>query len=198
MRPTRSGRGGLQSEIVPSLEPEHLKKIKRTCLERGLSIACLGVSNDFGRPAKEQESVRKQVRQGIGIAQLLGAPVVRLFGGNLKTGQMRQVIWKQVVEGLRQSAEYGEKVGVVVALQNHNHNNIVASGDDVVRLLSDVNHPWCKHMLDTGQFLGSLGAGGAQPEDSRRYDVYKSIAQTAPLAVFVRAKLYRLKDGKEE
>jgi sugar phosphate isomerase/epimerase len=97
-----------------------------------------------------------------------------------------------------ESAEYGEKVGVVVGLQNHNHNNIAATGDDVVRLLRDVNHPWCQHILDTGQYLGSPGVAGAQPEDSRRYDVYKSIARTAPLAVFVRAKLYRLKDGKEE
>ena len=181
-----------------SLEQEHLKKIKKTCFERGLNIACLGVSNDFGRPANEQEAVRKQVRQGIDTAQFLGVPVVRLFAGSVKTGQTREEVWKRTVEGLRQSAEYGEKVGVVVALQNHNHNNVAASGDDVVRLLEAVNHPWCKHILDTGQYLGSPGASGAQPEDSRQYDVYKSIARTAALAVFVRAKLYRLKDGKEE
>jgi hypothetical protein len=181
-----------------SLEPEHLKKIKKMCLARGLSIACVGVSNDFGRPANEQETVRKQVRQGIDAAQFLGAPLVRLFAATLKTTEMREAVWKRAVEGLRQSAEYGEKVGVVVGLQNHNHNNIAASGDDVVRLLEDVNHPWCQHILDTGQYLGSPGASGARPEDARRYDVYQSIARTAPLAVFVRAKLYRLKDGKEE
>ena len=178
--------------------PDHLKKVKKACLERGLSIACLGVSNDFGRPAGEQGAVRKQVRQGIDAAQFLGAPVVRLFAGGLKAGEARAAVWERAVEGLRQAAEYGEKVGVVVALQNHNHNNIAATGDDVVRLLDDVNHPWCKHVLDTGQYLGSPGASGARPEDARRHDVYKSIARTAPLAVYVRAKLYRLKDGKEQ
>jgi sugar phosphate isomerase/epimerase len=181
-----------------STEPDHLKKIKKTCLERGLTIACIGVSNDFGRPAYEQEAVLKQVRQGIDAAQLLGAPVVRLFAGSVKNDQAREAVWKRTVEGLRESAEYGEKVGVVVGLQNHNHGNIAATGEDVARLLDDVNHPWCKHILDTGQFLGSPGASGALPEDARKYDVYKSIARTAPLAVFVRAKLYRLKEGKEE
>ena len=181
-----------------SLDRDHLRKVKKACLERGLSIACLGVSNDFGRPADEQGAVRKQVRQGIDAAQFLGAPVVRLFAGGLKAGEARAAVWKRAVEGLRQAAEYGEKVGVVVALQNHNHNNIAATGDDVVRLLDDVNHPWCKHVLDTGQYLGSPGASGAQPEDARRHDVYKSIARTAPLAVYVRAKLYRIKSGKEE
>src|SRR5262249_50240608 len=67
-----------------------------------------------------------------------------------------------------------------------------------LKLLKDVNHPWCSHILDTGQYLGSLGAGGAKPEDPRTHDVYKSIEKTAPLAVFVRAKLYWMRTSKEE
>jgi sugar phosphate isomerase/epimerase len=132
------------------------------------------------------------------VAQFLGAPVVRLFAGTVSAGQTREAVWKRVVAGLRDAAEYGEKAGVVVGLQNHNHGNVAATGDDVLRLLKDVDHPWCKHVLDTGQYLGSPGASGAKPDDAKRYDVYQSIAQTAPLAVFVRAKLYRLKDGKEQ
>jgi sugar phosphate isomerase/epimerase len=179
-----------------SLEKDHLKKIKKTCLENGLSIACLGVSNDFGRT--EPDAVLKQVRQGIDTALFLGAPVVRLFAGTVRAGQTRDAVWKRTTDGLRRSAEEAEKAGVVIGLQNHNHGNIAATGDDVLGLLKDVNHPWCKHILDTGQYLGSLGASGAKPEDPGKYDVYKSIAQTAPQAVFVRAKLYRIKTGKEE
>jgi sugar phosphate isomerase/epimerase len=178
-----------------TLDRDHLKKVKKLCLERGLGIACLGVSNNFGRPADQQERL---VRQGIDTAQFLGAPVVRLFAGSAGAGQTREAVWKRTVEGLRRAAEYGERAGVVVGLQNHNHNNIAATGEDVARLLQDVNHPWCKHILDTGQYLGSLGASGARPDDPQQHDVYKSIARTAPQAVFVRAKLYRLKSGKEE
>ncbi len=181
-----------------SLDRDHLKKIKKTCLERGLSIACLGVSNDFGRPAGEQDAVQKLIREGIDTAQFLGAPVVRLFAGSVRGGQTREAVWKRTVEGLKQAAAYGEKAGVVVALQNHNHGNIAATGDDIVRLLKEVDHPWCSHILDTGQYLGSLGASGAKAEDSGKYNVYQSIEKTAPLAVFVRAKLYRLRSGKEE
>jgi sugar phosphate isomerase/epimerase len=181
-----------------SLEKDHLKKVKKACLEHGLTIACVGVSNDFGRPADEQEAVEKKVREGIDTAQFLGAPLVRLFAGTVKTGQKREDVWKRAVEGLKKAAAYGEKAGVVVGLQNHNHNNITSTGDDVLRLLKDVDHPWCSHILDTGQYLGSPGAGGAQPDDPRTHDVYKSIEKTAPRAVFVRAKLYRLKSGKEE
>jgi sugar phosphate isomerase/epimerase len=99
---------------------------------------------------------------------------------------------------LKRAAEYGEKTGVMIGLQNHNHNNVTSTGEDVVRLLKDVDHPWCSHILDTGQYLGSKGAGGAKPDDERTHDVYKSIERTAPLAILVRAKLYRIKSGKEE
>jgi sugar phosphate isomerase/epimerase len=183
---------------LASLEKDHLKKIKKACLERGLTIACIGVSNDFGRPPEEQEAVQKQVREGIETAQYLGAPIVRLFAGYVKGGQTREAVWKRTVEGLKQAAAYGEKTGVVIGLQNHNHNNITSTGEDTARLLKDVDHPWCSHILDTGQYLGSLGASGAKPDDPKTHDVYKSIEKTAPMAVFVRAKLYRLRDGKEE
>jgi sugar phosphate isomerase/epimerase len=181
-----------------SPEKGHLKKVKKACLERGLSIACVGVSNDFGRPPDEQDALQKQIREGIDAAQFLGAPVVRLFAGNVKTGQDKEAVWKRAVEGLKQAAEYGEKAGVVVGLQNHNHNNIAATGDDILKLLKDVDHPWCSHVLDTGQYLGSPGASGAKPDDAKNHDVYKSIEKTAGRAVFVRAKLYKIGGGKEE
>src|SRR6516225_10207567 len=76
--------GSLQSR-----DKDHLKKIKKTCLERGLTIACVGISNDYGRPARDQELVRQQVREGIDTAQFLGAPVVRVFAGHVAKGDTR-------------------------------------------------------------------------------------------------------------
>jgi sugar phosphate isomerase/epimerase len=183
---------------LQSLERDHLKKVKKACLEHGLSVACLGVSNDFGRPGREQDAVHEQIRQGLDAAQVLGAPVVRLFAGYVREGEDRDAVRRRSVDGLKRAAEYGEQVGVVVGLQNHNHNNVTSTSEDVVRLLKQVDHPWCSHILDTGQYLGFPGAGGATAADPRTHDVYKSIASTAPLAVFVRAKLYRLRTGKEE
>jgi sugar phosphate isomerase/epimerase len=181
-----------------SLEQDHLRKIKKACLERGLTIACVGINNDFGRPASDQETVQQQIRAGIDAAQFLGAPEVRLFAGYVHPGDTRDQVWRRTVVGLRRAADYAAKAGIVAGVQNHNHNNVTQTGEDVVRLLREVNHPWCAHVLDTGQFLGSRGAAGARPEDAAKYDVYHSIQRTAPLAVLVRAKLYRLRDGKED
>ena len=44
-----------------SLERGHLKKIKKACVEHGLDITCIGVSNNFGRGSAEQEAVQQQI-----------------------------------------------------------------------------------------------------------------------------------------
>jgi sugar phosphate isomerase/epimerase len=180
-----------------SLDKAHLKKLKKTCLERGLDIACIGINNNFGSPPQDQDKELQKVRQGIDTALLLGAPVVRLFAGGVSAGDSREVVWKRTVEGLKRSSEYAAKVGVVIGLQNHNHNNITSTGEDTARLLKEVDHPWCSHILDTGQYVGSPGAGGDNSGQPARAEAYRSIERTAPLACFVRAKLYRLRTGKE-
>jgi sugar phosphate isomerase/epimerase len=109
-----------------SLARDHLKRIKKACLERGLTIACVGISNNFGRPPQEQEEVHQQIRLGIDTAQYLGAPVVRLFAGYVGKGDNREAVWKRIVEGLKRAADYAEMAGVVAAVQNHNHNNITS------------------------------------------------------------------------
>src|SRR5262249_33568874 len=156
-----------------ALDRDHLKKLKKTCLERGLDIACIGINNNFGSPPQDQEKELHKVRQGIDTALVLGVPVVRLFAGGVSPGDTREPVWKRTVEGLKRSADYGEMMGVVVGVQNHNHNNVTSTGENTARLLQEVNHPWCSHILDTGQYVGSPGAGG--PKVPARAEVYQSI-----------------------
>lgn len=180
-----------------SLDKEHLKQIKKTCLDRGLDIACIGLGSKIGRNRAEKDQEFEKTKQGIDVAAFLGAPVVRLFAGYVQPGEKREDVFQLSVEDLRRAAEYGEKVGIVAAIQNHNHNNVTSTGEEMARLLKEVNHPWSGHILDTGQYVGSPGAGGEKIKESARVEAYQSIARTAPLACFVRAKLYRLKTGKE-
>jgi sugar phosphate isomerase/epimerase len=130
-----------------SLARDHLKRVKKSCLERGLTIACVGINNNFGRPVEEQAALQQQIREGIDTAQFLGAPIVRLFGGSVRPGDNREAVWKRSVEGLRRAAEYGEKAGVVAALQNHNHGNIASTGADILNLLKLVFDSKVLHVL---------------------------------------------------
>lgn len=176
---------------------DHLLAVKRLCLRRGLDLACVAVSNDFGKKGDALRADLDNAKKWTSAAAFLGAPLVRLFAGWAR-GDDEKAAWQRTVDGLRECAEHGEKVGVAVALQNHNHGGLTKTGDDVVRMMKEVNHPNLAHMLDTGQYVGSRGASGANKDAPPDEGLYKSIAQTAPLAVHVRAKCYRIATGEEQ
>ena len=88
--------------------------------------------------------------------------------------------------------------GVAVGLHNHNHGCVTRTGDDVVRILNQVDHPGFTHILDTGQYAGSPGASGRRGNPDPAYDFYGSMEKSAPYAAHVRAKFYRIQSGEEE
>ena len=65
------------------------------------------------------------------------------------------------------------------------------------RILEGVDNPYLSHILDTGQYVGSPGASGADGKEDPTLNFYGSIEETAPLAVHVRAKIYRISTGEE-
>ena len=162
-----------------TLARDHLKMVKKLCLERGLTIACIGINNDFGRPAAEQDAVHQQIRSGIDTAQFLGASVVRVFAGYVRQGRQPRGRFGSGPSRASNALRTMRKRPASWRRSRITTTTMYRTGEDVVRLLKEVDHPWCSHMLDTGQYLGSLGAGGAQSNDARTYDVYRSIERSA-------------------
>ena len=178
-------------------DPAHLHEIKRRCLDRGLDIPCVSISNNFGQAPQALPAEIEMTKKWIRAAAYLGAPIVRVFAGNPPTEADRPAAWSRAVAASRQVAEFAQPLGVVVALQNHNHAALTRTGDDVLRFLREVDHPNYSHILDTGQYAGSPGASGKTPDELKGTDFYRSISLTAPKALFVRAKLYHVETGKE-
>lgn len=187
----------IHTRAFQSDDRAHLLTVKRLCLKRGLGLACVAISNDFGKKGDVLQTDIENAKRWTTAAAFLGAPLVRLFAGWPRGGNEADA-WRRTVDGLRECAEHGEKVGVSVALQNHNHNCLTRTGDDVVRMIKEVNHPNLTHCLDTGQYVGSKGASGADRDAPVDEGLYRSIEQTAQLAVHVRAKIYRISTGEEQ
>ena len=177
---------------------DHLAWVKRACLDRGLTIACLSISNSYARPASELPADLAKTKRWIDHAEFLGAPQVRVFAGRPTPSDDREAAWQRCAAALRETAQHGEQRGVLVSLQNHNHADLTKTGSELLRLVKDVDHPNLGHVLDSGQYAGSPGASGyAADEDRDRYDYLESLELTAPLATLVRCKLYRLETGRE-
>src|SRR5262245_37048363 len=153
----------LHQDALTSVDEPYLRKVKRACLDRGLEIGCFSISTNFGVPLDRQADELEKGKKWLRVAQYLGATVGRFFAGSPLSESDVAAAVERSVQCLCAMSEYGESLGVVVALQNHNHGALARTGSDVLRFINQVNHANFSHVLDTGQYAGSPGASGAVP-----------------------------------
>jgi sugar phosphate isomerase/epimerase len=163
----------------PNTDHEYLITVKKACVDMYLNIAMVSAG---GNLTTSDDALRQQEVQDIcrwvDIAAFLGAPLVRFFcgkGQELTDGG--PALFAKVQAAMLQICQYGQKHGIVMALENHGGT----TADQVLSLQHDVNHPFLKFTLDTGNFPPTSQVG---PE------TYTSIARCATQAAIVHAKFF--------
>lgn len=154
-----------------------INRMKRYVHDSGIVISGTGVKNDFVPADKTVRAAGVQLtKDWIEVAARLGAPVIRVFAGptgsnqpwqELPTGPKRADVEAWMADDLRTCAEYGEKFGVLVAVQNH--GDFICTGPEHISLLQRVDHAWCGALVDTGKYITD--------------DPYADIAMMVPHAV---------------
>ena len=188
----------LHTGAFASTEEDYLRALRMQALKRGLALSYIGVSSNFGKPQNELAEEVATAKQWVDTAAFMGIPLVRVFAAWVPPGDTEEAVWARMMPCLQEVAAHGQSKGVVVGLHNHNHGCVTRTGKDVRRIIDGVDNPYFSHILDTGQYVGSPGASGARGQEDPSLDFYGSIAETAPLAVHVRCKIYRIQSGVEE
>ena len=187
----------LHMQHLKSFDRIYLKQLRRLCLDNGLSVPSFPVSTEFGQFPERINAEIEKCRVGMETGLFLGAPLVRVFVGSTPAGGNAEDAFKRGVDALRRCAEIGADLGMVVALQNH--SGLTSTGDDMLRFHKAVNHPNFALVLDTGHFTGRDGPRGPKQEGHTYENYYRSLEQVAPLAPFVRVKLYQVDEqGREK
>src|SRR5439155_24534258 len=60
-----------------------------------------------------------EARRFIDLAEVLGAPYVRVFGNNYMSGVPREVTIAHIAQGLREVGDYPRPKGVAVLIESH-------------------------------------------------------------------------------
>lgn len=160
---------------------DYVRTLKDQCFLLGLDVSGTAIRNDFGfPPGKERQEQIAWVKQWIDYAEVLGAPVIRIFAGSQQEGISPERTHSLMVEGIEECCEYAGKHGIYLALENHGGPTLTIEG--IMAFVHDVRSPWFGINLDTGNFLSK--------------DPYPDLATLAPYAVNVQVKA-SIKDPEE-
>jgi sugar phosphate isomerase/epimerase len=99
----------------------------------------------------------------------LGAPVLRLFAGEIPKGYEKR--WDEVAEWMiacyKECAEFGAQHGVLIGIQNH--GDMLQTAEQCIKVVKAVDSKWAGLILDTGNF--------------KVEDPYRDIAAVIPYTV---------------
>ena len=165
----------LTSYYFPTpVTPAYLRQLRQQCFRLGLDVSGTAVGNDFGLPPGEKRQAQIDgLKQWIVNAEILGAPVIRVFAGHVPADSSPADAHRLMVSALEECCEYAGQHGVHLALENHGGPTSTAEG--LLALVRDVNSPWFGVNLDTGNFHGD--------------DIYGELQQVAPYALNVQVKV---------
>ena len=158
----------------PRVPPDSfLNEFKRRAFHLGIEITGTGVRNNFAQADKAKRASDVQlVKDWIEVAAKLGAPVIRVFAGAESEGHSRADVSEWMAADLKTCAEYGQRYGVVVGIQNH--GDFLRTSEQVLQIVKMVGSEWFGVIVDTGNF--QIG------------DPYEEIGRVVPYAVSFQVK----------
>ncbi|MCB0185219.1 MAG: sugar phosphate isomerase/epimerase [Caldilineaceae bacterium] len=141
----------LDGEIIPvDLSAARRQAMKRVLQQHNVEIIGLGLSTRFSSPdAAERMANIELLRRYLELANDLGAPMVRTFGGNVVEGSTLDQAIDWVAQGLIGAVSTAEAQGVTVVLETH---DAFCRGAEVAKVLAQVPSPaiaavWDVHHL---------------------------------------------------
>ncbi len=174
----------LTSYYFPAdVKPAYLRQLKGECFRAGLSISGTAIRNDFGvTDAGKLKQEIAHVKQWIVNAEILSAPVIRIFAGHVPKNGDEEKTLNQMVECMQECCEFAGEHGVHLALENHGGPTATPAG--LLKLVKGVDSPWFGVNLDTGNF--------------HTEDVYADLAAVAPYAINVQVKVVTSSAGRKD
>ncbi len=163
---------------------QYLMDLKQQSFRLGLDISGTAIGNDFCfGPGAERDEQLAMTREWIDYAATVGAPVIRIFAGQAKSGGDEASALKNCIAGISESLDYAATKGVFLALENH--GGITATPAQMMRIIDGVkDSPWFGVNLDGGNFATD--------------DPYRDLAVIAPYAINAQIKVMVRPNGVKE
>lgn len=166
---------------LASLGEDYLREVTRMAVDLQLTISALTISNNFGLPTEAaRERELEKIERALEACKELGTSMLRVFAG--WPDGPKDVCWDEMVRCMKIAALLGERYGVVLAVENHNHGGFLQTAADVSRLFHETDSQWLRLNLDTGNYI----------------DGFASIEKTLVYTVHIHAKMLDIAPSGED
>jgi L-ribulose-5-phosphate 3-epimerase len=177
----------------------YLNELKSRCNSEGvipLLIMC-DLEGELGNPdvAERTKAVENHYKW-VDAAKFLGCHSIRVNASSQGGFEEQQ---KLAADGLSTLAEYAEKAGIYVLVENH--GGLSSNGEWLAGVMKMANNPYLGTLPDFGNFC--IKRDGYSPENPNpecldEYDRYKGVAELMPFAKGVSAKTHDFNSEGEE
>lgn len=136
---------------LKSTEPEYLTSLRHLAFRNGMVLSGIAIRTEMCQAdaAKRAEEVRK-IQQWVDACELLGAPHVRVFGGNIPAGATEKQGIEWIAETWKPACDYAAKKGITLGIETH--AGIPVRASTALEILRLVDSPYAGINLDVSNF----------------------------------------------
>ena len=136
---------------LKSTEPSYLTSLRRLAFRNGMALSGIAIRCDMCQsdPAKRAEEVQN-IQRWVDAAEVIGAPHVRVFGGNPPKGTTEKQAIEWVAETWKSACDYSAKKGITLGIETHSAIPVRAS--TALEILHRVDSPYAGINLDVTNF----------------------------------------------
>ena len=161
-------------------------RIKASVAKSGLTLSGLSLSTNFNiEVAEEMKAMIDKTKAWMAVAAEVGAPVSRIFGGSLdrekrSDPEARMVCMPRIVGALGEVTREAEKLGLVLALENH--GGLPCTGEEQVEVIDQIGSLNLRATIDVGNYMsgGQEGVAGTRAAAARCAYVHFKDFKKAP------------------
>lgn len=136
----------LDGEVITTALPQAERtRVREAFAAAGLPICCLDSSLRIATGVAPEETAR-EIRDFLALAAELGAPMIRVFGGEWPAGLSEEQVFDAAADLLNAVAPDAERLGVAITLETH---DTLASSRTVAEILRRVPNRFVGALWDT-------------------------------------------------
>lgn len=143
---------------APNTPNDWLASLRRTAMKYGVSIYNAGVRVRLCQPTAELQAAEfENIRKWVDVADRIGSPHLRVFGGPLPKGATEEQAIAWAAEVLKRGAEYSGSRGITLGVEDD--GGLTTTAEATVAIVKKTDNPWARVNADTGNLPKNGYAG---------------------------------------